>query len=93
MIQVLRPGSMSLIAIIGYDVLLDLTTNTQMINHADKSIITIEEVIDHIRGRGIAQVFTDFNPLQTGEVTAARSYKGSLDGVFYLGTEGNLIRP
>lgn len=89
----LRPGNMGLIGVFGYDVLLNLTRCQEMINHADKGVISIDEVITMMKSRGLSQIITDWNPAQTGEPTASRAYQGIFDGIAYVGTIDNILLP
>lgn len=92
-ILALRGAQSGLICIAGWDVLLDLTKNPQMINHADKEFVGVDDVIKTIMSRGIGRVYVDYNPVNNNAANQARDYRGILDGCFYVGTRDNLVMP
>lgn len=87
----LRNGSRGLMAIVGYDVALGLSTNAKVVNSLDMDHVGFDAVKNFFRGRGINEVYIDLNVQQDGEREAARSYTGIFDGVCYIGTADNLI--
>jgi len=80
-----------LICVAGWNVIRALQYNTQFINNADKSRLSWMDVIEELYRLGFSQVFHDVNPVQDGNRTETRSYKGAYDGVFYIGTAQNVI--
>ena len=92
-VKKLRPGSRGLMAVCGYDVALALSKNDQVINNADQEHTDFSGVRNFLRSRGITEIHIDMGVEQDGEREAARSYAGIFDGIFYIGTADNLIRP
>lgn len=88
----LRGAQNGLICIAGWDVLLDLSKNPEVVNDADKSFEGVAGVIEKIVSRGISKVYVDYNPFNVNASGQARDYKGLLDGVFYIGTRNNLVK-
>jgi hypothetical protein len=92
-VSALRGAQSGLICVAGWDVLLKLTKNVQMVNNVDAKFIGVPEVIELIMSRGISRVYVDYNPMNANAANQARDYKGILDGVFYIGTRDNLVMP
>lgn len=92
-ILALRGADNGLICIAGWDVMLDLTRNPEVVNHADKEFVSIQDVIDTLMERGISEFFIDYNPSNANSANQPRQYRGILDGVFSIQTRGNLVKP
>jgi hypothetical protein len=90
----LRGGDLQ--AIVGYDVALTLSKDPDITGSAagsGREFVDFSGVRSFLQARGISQVIIDGTIEQTTEPHFTRSYGGVYDGVFYVGTRGNIVIP
>lgn len=83
-------------AIVGWDIAQILSKDPDITGSdagSGEEYTTFGGVVNFLRARGINQVVIDGSVAQDGQRNFTRSYKGTYDGVFYVGVAGNIIVP
>lgn len=93
-VEQLRGGNLQ--AIVGWDVAQILSKDPDITGSdagSGEEYTTFGGVVSFLRARGISQVIIDGSVAQDGQRNFTRSYKGTYDGVFYIGIQNNIIVP